>query len=112
MTTTANTTDSAAAADAKNAELLTSRKENFKRLFNPKMALLLAKREEIKRMADNPALFEGVLTLAEVVKVENLMEEIKADIVKSLTFLAEYVAPVGEEAPKALRKKAEYDLFA
>lgn len=106
------TTETAGTTDNKAAELLTARKENFKRLFNPKMALLLAKREEIKRMADNPSLFEGVLSTAEVVKVENLLDSIKDDIVKALTFLSEYKTPEGGETPKPLRKKAEYDLFA
>ena len=108
--TTENTT--AAQNNAKEAELLAARVANFKRLFNPKMALLLAKRDEIKRMGDNPGLFEGVLGEVEVGKVEKLLDDVKRDILTTLNFLAEYKTPEGGEPVKPLRKKAEYDLFA
>ena len=92
------------------AEALVARKENFKRLFNPKMAVILAKRDEVKRMADNPASFEGVLGMKDVVKAENLLGQAVADIVKAMTELAEYVAPT-DAAPRALREKPSFNLF-
>ena len=109
MNPTENTTTAETAAKLE-AEATTARKENFARLFNPKLAILLEKRDEIKRMADRPLNFYGVITQAHVDKVEAALEAVVGDIMAALYTLRDYTPPAGDES-RPLRKKPEFDLF-
>ena len=103
------TTEIAAASADLDTAALTARKENFARLFNPKLAMMMEKRDEVKRMADRPANFQGVITDAHVGRVVSLMTEISTDIMNALVALRDYVPTEGE--PRPLRAKPTFDLF-
>lgn len=111
MNATETTTTAADETAAKlEAEALIARKENFARLFNPKLALIMEKRDEIKRMADRPLNYHGVITQAHVERVDALLIDIRNDVMNALTTLRDYTPPAGDES-RPLRKKPEFDLF-